>query len=144
MKNYDKNSLTGFVLMFLILLIFNFYFLPTNEEIIEQKEEIKIENNISDTKSINTDKIELTSDEKEKKYGVFSNSAESEFNEYVIENDKIKVVVSNKGGRINSVTIKEGPNKKQYKTYDGNELEIFNSDSSLFNLNFSLIYSNAG
>ena len=137
MKNYDKNSLTGFVLMFLILLIFNFYFLPTNEEIIEQKEEIKIENNISKPKSINTDKIELTSDEKEKKYGVFSNSAESEFNEYVIENDKIKVVVSNKGGRINSVTIKEGPNKKQYKTYDGNELEIFNSDSSLFNLNFS-------
>ena len=137
MKNYDKNSLTGFVLMFLILLIFNFYFLPTNEEISEQKEEIKTENNISEPKSINADKIELTSDEKEKKYGVFSNSAESEFNEYVIENDKIKVVVSNKGGKINSVTIKEGPNKKQYKTYDGNELEIFNSDSSLFNLNFS-------
>ena len=41
MKNYDKNSLTGFVLMFLILLIFNFYFLPTNEEISEQKELIK-------------------------------------------------------------------------------------------------------
>ena len=137
MKNYDKNSLTGFVLMFLILLIFNFYFLPTNEEISEQKEDVKTENNISEPKSINTDKIELTSDEKEKKYGVFSNSAESEFNEYVIENDKIKVVVSNKGGRINSVTIKEGPNKKKYKTYDGNELEIFNSDSSLFNLNFS-------
>ena len=137
MKNYDKNSLTGFVLMFLILLIFNFYFLPTNEEISEQKEEIKTENNISEPKSIKTDKIELTSEEKEKKYGVFSNSAESEFNEYVIENDKIKVVVSNKGGRINSVTIKEGPNKKQYKTYDGNELEIFNSDSSVFNLNFS-------
>jgi len=137
MKNYDKNSLTGFVLMFLILLIFNFYFLPTNEEISEQKEDVKTENNISEPKSINTDKIELTSDEKEKKYGVFSNSAESEFNEYVIENDKIKVIVSNKGGKINSVTIKEGPNKKQYKTYDGNELEIFNSDSSLFNLNFS-------
>ena len=137
MKNYDKNSLTGFVLMFLILLIFNFYFLPTNEEISEQKEDVKTENNISEPKSINTDKIELTSDEKEKKYGVFSNSAESEFNEYVIENDKIKVIVSNKGGRINSVTIKEGPNKKQYKTYDGNELEIFNSDSSIFNLNFS-------
>ena len=33
MKNYDKNSLTGFVLMFLILLVFNFFFLPTNEEV---------------------------------------------------------------------------------------------------------------
>ena len=80
MKNYDKNSLTGFVLMFLILLIFNFYFLPTNEEISEQKEDVKTEINISEPKSINTDIIELTSDEKEKKYGVFSNSAESEFN----------------------------------------------------------------
>ena len=73
MKNYDKNSLTGFVLMFLILLIFNFYFLPTNEEISEQKEDVKTENNISEPKSINTDKIntdkiELTSDEKENKY----------------------------------------------------------------------------
>ena len=57
MKNYDKNSLTGFVLMFLILLIFNFYFLPTNEEISEQKEDVKTENNISEPKSINTDKI---------------------------------------------------------------------------------------
>ena len=33
MKNYDKNSLTGFVLMFLILLVFNFFFLPTSEEV---------------------------------------------------------------------------------------------------------------
>ena len=41
MKNYDKNSLTGFVLMFLILLIFNFYFLPTTEETQQNNEEIK-------------------------------------------------------------------------------------------------------
>ena len=40
MKNYDKNSLTGFVLMFLILLVFNFYFLPTNEEISEKNDVI--------------------------------------------------------------------------------------------------------
>ena len=137
MKNYDKNSLTGFVLMFLILLIFNFYFLPTTEETQQNNEEIKTENLITETDIITSEKPQLTKEEKGNKYGVFAESADLNTKEYSIENEKIKVVISNKGGRISSVVIKEGPNKKQYKTYDGNELEIFNSDSSIFNLNFS-------
>ena len=137
MKNYDKNSLTGFVLMFLILLIFNFYFLPTTEEIQQNNEEIKTENLITETDIVTLEKPQLTKEEKGNKYGVFAESADLNTKDYTIENEKIKVIISNKGGRISSVVIKEGPNKKQYKTYDGNELEIFNSDSSIFNLNFS-------
>ena len=137
MKNYDKNSLTGFVLMFLILLIFNFYFLPTTEETQQNNEEIKTENLITETDIITLEKPQLTKEEKGNKYGVFAESADLNTKEYSIENEKIKVVISNRGGRISSVVIKEGPNKKEYKTYDGNELEIFNSDSSIFNLNFS-------
>ncbi len=137
MKNYDKNSLTGFVLMFLILLIFNFYFLPTTEETQQNNEEIKTENLITETDIVTSEIPQLTKEEKGNKYGVFAESADLNTKEYSIENEKIKVVISNKGGRISSVVIKEGPNKKQYKTYDGNELEIFNSDSSIFNLNFS-------
>ena len=137
MKNYDKNSLTGFVLMFLILLIFNFYFLPTTEETQQNNEEIKTENLITETDIVKSEKPQLTKEEKGNKYGVFAESADLNTKEYSIENEKIKVLISNKGGRISSVVIKEGPNKKQYKTYDGNELEIFNSDSSIFNLNFS-------
>ena len=137
MKNYDKNSLTGFVLMFLILLIFNFYFLPTTEETQQNNEEIKTENLITENDIVSLEKPQLTKEEKGNKYGVFAESADLNTKEYSIENEKIKVVISNKGGRISSVVIKEGPNKKQYKTYDGNELEIFNSDSSIFNLNFS-------
>jgi len=137
MKNYDKNSLTGFVLMFLILLIFNFYFLPTTEETQQNNEEIKTENLITENDIVTLEKPQLTKEEKGNKYGVFAESADLNTKEYSIENEKIKVVISNKGGRISSVVIKEGPNKKQYKTYDGNELEIFNSDSSIFNLNFS-------
>ena len=137
MKNYDKNSLTGFVLMFLILLIFNFYFLPTTEETQQNNEEIKTENLITENDIVTLEKPQLTKEEKGNKYGVFAESADLNTKEYSIENEKIKVIISNKGGRISSVVIKEGPNKKQYKTYDGNELEIFNSDSSIFNLNFS-------
>ena len=137
MKNYDKNSLTGFVLMFLILLVFNFYFLPTNEEISEKNDVIPKEEVITKDNEIIDKKEQVTNEELEKKYGIFSKSADSEIQNYVLENEKIKVILSNKGGRISSVTIKEGPNKKKYKTYDGEELKIFNSDSSLFNLNFS-------
>lgn len=142
MKNYDKNSLTGFVLMFLILLVFNFYFLPTNEEVSEkndtiQKEDVITEDVIIKDNEIIDKKEQVTKKELEKKYGIFSKSADSEIQNYVLENEKIKVILSNKGGRISSVTIKEGPDKKKYKTYNGEDLKIFNSDSSLFNLNFS-------
>ena len=137
MKNYDKNSLTGFVLMFLILLVFNFYFLPTNEEISEKNDVIPKEEVITKDNEIIDKKEQVTNEELEKKYGIFSKSADSEIQNYVLENEKIKVILSNKGGRISSVIIKEGPNKKKYKTYNGEDLKIFNSDSSLFNLNFS-------
>ena len=147
MKNYDKNSLTGFVLMAVILIVFNFFFLPQNEENIPttptytdiEREVLTptIKKNNSKTESKNlTEKIykpELNN----AKFGVFSNSAYSENTNYILENEKLKVTISNKGGRITSVIIKEGPNKKKYKTHDGKELEIFNSDSSNFNLNFS-------
>ena len=137
MKNYDKNSLTGFVLMFLILLVFNFYFLPTNEEVSEKNDVIPKEEVFTKNNEIIDKKEQVTNEELEKKYGIFSKSADSEIQNYVLENEKIKVILSNKGGRISSVTIKEGPNKKKYKTYNGEDLKIFNSDSSLFNLNFS-------
>ena len=137
MKNYDKNSLTGFVLMFLILLVFNFYFLPTNEEVLDKNDVILKEEVLTKENDIVDKKEQVTTKELEKKYGIFSKSADSEIQNYVLENEKIKVVLSNKGGRISSVTIKEGPNKKKYKTYNGEDLKIFNSDSSLFNLNFS-------
>ena len=137
MKNYDKNSLTGFVLMFLILLVFNFYFLPTNEEVSEKNDLIPNEEVLIKENEIVDKKEQVTKKELEKKYGIFSKSADSEIQNYVLENEKIKVLLSNKGGRISSVTIKEGPNKKKYKTYNGEDLKIFNSDSSLFNLNFS-------
>ena len=147
MKNYDKNSLTGFVLMAAILIVFNFFFLPQNEEAITtapkttdiEREVVSAssitENNQTESNNLaeNIYKPELNN----AKFGAFANSAYSEKTNYILENEKLKVTISNKGGRIASVIIKEGPNKKKYKTHDDKELEIFNADSSNFNLNFS-------
>ena len=142
MKNYDKNSLTGFVLMFLILLVFNFFFLPTNEEIEKEVNSNPIESQTTQNQKIDENSNTINQESSYTKinksdFGVFSESSFAKDEEIVLENEKIKLVISNKGGQIKSVVIKEGPNQKKYTTYTGEELEIFNSDSSVFNLNFS-------
>ena len=142
MKNYDKNSLTGFVLMFLILLVFNFFFLPTNEEMEKEVNSNPIELQTTQNQEIDENSNTINQESSYSKinksdFGVFSESSFAKDEEVVLENEKIKLVISNKGGQIKSVVIKEGPNQKKYTTYTGEELEIFNSDSSVFNLNFS-------
>ena len=142
MKNYDKNSLTGFVLMFLILLVFNFFFLPTNEEIEKEVNSNPIELKTTQNQEIDENSNTINQESSYSKinksdFGVFSESSFAKDEEVVLENEKIKLVISNKGGQIKSVVIKEGPNQKKYTTYTGEELEIFNLDSSVFNLNFS-------
>ena len=142
MKNYDKNSLTGFVLMFLILLVFNFFFLPTNEEVEQEDNSNPIELQSTQIQQIDESSNTINQEPVYNKinksdFGIFSESSFAQDQEVILENEKIKLVISNKGGQIKSVVIKEGPNQKKYTTYTGEELEIFNSDSSIFNLNFS-------
>ena len=142
MKNYDKNSLTGFVLMFLILLVFNFFFLPTNEEVEKEDNSNPIELQSTQIQQIDENSNTINQEPVYNKinksdFGIFSESSFAQDQDVILENEKIKLVISNKGGQIKSVVIKEGPNQKKYTTYTGEELEIFNSDSSVFNLNFS-------
>ncbi|MAO33459.1 MAG: membrane protein insertase YidC [Flavobacteriales bacterium] len=142
MKEYDKNSLIGFILMAIILIVFNAFFFP---EVSNDKTLDNIQNNTSESKdnkeksnisipppSINNTKI---SNELIEKYGVFANTAIGEETFYTIENEKLEIKISNKGGRITSVIMKE------YQTYDSLPLDLFYSDSSRFNL--QLITKNA-
>ena len=119
MKQYDKNSLIGFVLMAIILIVFNTFFFPdplvdekntiplTEEDtyIIEKKDtEAIIQIPTSINKSAISEELKLT-------YGVFANTAIGEEEYEVLENDKLKITISNKGGRIKYVILKE------YQTY---------------------------
>ena len=143
MKNYDKNSLTGFVLMAIILIVFNFFFFP--EPIEQEISENNISNEVKEDRQVNQNivtsniKNNLTSNDEDTqlKYGSLAHTANGEIDNYFLENEKLKISISNKGGRINSVIVKEGSGGKKFSTYDNRELEIFNSDSSSFNLNFS-------
>ena len=143
MKNYDKNSLTGFVLMAIILIVFNFFFFP--EPVEQEISENSISNEVKEDRQVNQNivtsniKNNLTYNDEDTqlKYGSLAHTANGEIDNYFLENEKLKISISNKGGRINSVIVKEGSGGKKFSTYDNRELEIFNSDSSSFNLNFS-------
>lgn len=62
------------------------------------------------------------------KFGAFANSLNGEKRSYTLENEKIKVTLSNKGGRVATVQLKE------FQTYDSLPLYLFHEDSSRFNI----------
>ena len=119
----DKNSLIGFVLIAIILI----FFLPTNE--VSDKSTTKIKNNnINSTKNnssnLNDKKIEFKEDSislidnySSDQLFINSNLEKVEKN-YTLENDKIKVVVSNKGGQLKSVIMKD------FKTYQSKRIRF--------------------
>ncbi|MDP7567718.1 MAG: membrane protein insertase YidC [Flavobacteriales bacterium] len=142
MKQYDKNSLIGFVLMAIILIVFNTFFFP--EIIVEDENTKQITETIiqpeTESSKITSATVPIINDslvneELKLTYGVFANTAIGEEKFEVIENDKLKITVSNKGGRITSVILKE------YQTYDSLPLDLYDADSSRFNLQFTTGYN---
>ena len=136
MKKYDKNSLIGFVLMAIILIVFNTFFFP---EIPQEQAPITAPTEAVITETQFTETTVATpilsnsviSEELKTKYGVFASAAKGTDEFQVIENDKLKITVANKGGRIVSVILKE------YQTFDSLALDLFDADSSSFNLQFT-------
>ncbi len=141
MKQYDKNSLIGLLLMGFILIIFNTYFFPQVEvaetekknttEIVTTINEVQIEQ--SQTEIIADAIVDsLFSQQFINQYGVFANTAIGTEKESILENEKLKIIFSNTGGRISSVILKE------FQTSDSLPLQLFDTDSSRFNLKFTV------
>ena len=138
MKQYDKNSLIGFVLMAIILIVFNTFFFPEVQQ--EQaptatpSEAVIIETKLAETVTTPTLTVvenSIVNEELKATYGIFATAATGTEEFQTIENDKLKITVSNKGGRITSVILKE------YQTFDSLALDLFDADSSRFNLQFT-------
>ncbi len=136
----DKNSLIGFVLIAIILI----FFLPTNE--VSDKKTTKIKKNSVINSNNNSSKLnDEKNDFKEDSISLVNNySSDQLFNgsnleklekNYTLENDKIKVVISNKGGQLKSVIMKD------FKTYQSKELDLFIEKYSKLNLLFQSKYN---
>ena len=63
-------------------------------------------------------------------YGVFAQSAIGENGLITLENNKIELKISLKGGRVYSARLKD------YKTFDAKPLILFSGDSTVFGFNF--------
>ncbi len=142
----DKNSIFGIIIIAGILILWTTLNKPSKEEIeaakykrdsleLVHRQQIIEQEKIQATQ-IQTTQVEVATeasvDESQLKsmYGSFAESAEGKQEFTVLENELLKIKVSNKGGRIYSVELKD------YKTYSQKPLILFDGDSTVFGLNF--------
>lgn len=157
-KGFDKNSIIGLILIGAILLVTSYFTKPSEEELKAKAEQEKqnrakteqVDKNLTETTSIekqDTSGALLTSNEASNqsqvsdsiknietlvKYGGFADKINSKKQNFILENEKIKVTISNKGGRVSTVELKE------FHTYDAEPLALFHEDSSRFNIELTI------
>lgn len=141
-KKFDLNSLIGFVLLGGIMMWWMYTSQPTEEELEAQKNTIEeVQETPSETTTIatpefavqNSDSLALV--EAQQRLGAFAYSeslpSAKEDATTTIENDVLKLVVSNKGGQIKEALV------KSYVTYDSLPLYLMKDDNAAFNISFA-------
>ncbi len=147
----NKNSIIGFILIGAIMIGYTYWFTPSSAELeksrqkadsIAQVEQMRISaenarltqlqeeaNNQAATQQLPAEQgtdINTLRD----KYAEFAGAAEGAEKFTVLENDLIKVELSNKGGQIKTVELKD------YQTYDSLPLILLDPETSRFALTF--------
>jgi len=154
----NKDSIIGFILIGVLFVGYAMYMQPSQEEVealqrqqdsiakVEQQKQLEIKNNIElNTQQVsisaNSDSItnivadsllgDSTQDAQAiENFGIFSSAANGEEKTYTLENNLIKVILSNKGGVPISVEL------KKYKTFDQRPALLFKKDSAKLALTF--------
>jgi len=147
-KKFDLNSLIGFVLLGAIMLWYFYTNQPTPEEIAKQKTE-QVQDSIQKTQQTSIPKNkEVTTTESivvnpsdslaftqvQNKLGAFAYSASlpsAKAQETVIENDLVKIKISNLGGQVTEVLLKE------FETYEMKPLYLIKDNNASFNISFA-------
>ncbi|MBU8892025.1 MAG: membrane protein insertase YidC, partial [Bacteroidales bacterium] len=142
----DRNSILGIILIAGIFIIWTTLNKPSKEEVeaakyrrdslelVHQQQIVQQEK--AQAANIQNIQTEVATKEPEdisqlkSMYGSFAESAEGQMEFTEIENELLKIKISNKGGRVYSVELKD------YKTYFQKPLVLFDGDSTVFGLNF--------
>lgn len=149
----DKNTITGFVLIAAVIIGFTLLSKPSAEEVAKQKEQhrrdsieyvqtLEREKELADRKDTTVDKVENTVDDffaapiaSEDSVSTIVDSLQTVTKQaeqlVTLENNKLKIVFSTKGGKMVSAQLKE------YTRYNGDSLYLFNNDAD-----FSLYLTN--
>lgn len=147
----DKNSITGLGLITLILIGFWFFNKPPQQEVealqarqdsirkvetLMEQERIAAQLSATESQTIALPEAAGTLDSAqsallEQASGLMSPFVKGETTFTTLENEKIKIIFSNKGGKIYSVELKD------YKTHDGEPLVLFDGDKNKFGFTFT-------
>ena len=133
MKQNDKSSFTGLILMAAILIIFNVFVFNNAEEISENENTETIHN------SENSNTVTETTISNSTKESIETTETLVE-QDYILENDKIKLIFSNKKGEIKSAIVKGFYTYDEYRknlddnSYQSKDVEIFNNKNSDFTI----------
>jgi len=146
----DRSSLTGFILICLLSLVYFWYTAPTQEQIeaARQKQDSIAQLNKTNTPPTNNQNTinpiqnegvspnnistaENTNEVKAKNYGTFFQQASSgTVQQNTLENDLIKIDFSSQGGRVDKVEL------KNFKTFEKEPLILLDSDFDEFGYEF--------
>ena len=123
----DKNQYIGLILMFGLLAVYFVYFSPESPPITEKTPTEEKRTVLSDTASINT--IQAISDSERSRtdslqYGAFAFAFSGNEVEQVLENEDLKIIFSNMGGRIKEVVL------TNYNDYLGNPIKLMDGNKS--------------
>ena len=143
----DKNTIIGFLLIGVVLIVFTWLNKPTPEQIeaqrrmqdsiaqieyakqLEQQKELSKDVKANDELAGLPDSVRLA--RLQNMFGVFADAMVGEDGSTVLENELIEVRLANKGGRIGYVRL------KKYDNYKGEPLVLFDEKDSKFD--FTLV-----
>jgi YidC/Oxa1 family membrane protein insertase len=140
----NKDTIIGFVLIGLVIVVFTWLNQPTPEQIeairlkdsiarVEQAKLLEEQNKQKETPEASFAGLpdSVKAERLAAAYGVFSGAMVGNDDVNVLQNDLIELHVNNKGGRVTYARLKE------YDNYEGKPLVLFENNDS--NLDFSLV-----
>jgi YidC/Oxa1 family membrane protein insertase len=140
----DKNTITGFILIGLLLIGFTWLNRPSKEQAATQQRyrdsiaavqqqmqqqdltSVKKEERIFDADSINALPDSLRQRQLTNNFGTFATAATGTEELVTLENSKVEIKINTKGGHINYVRLKD------YVTYEKEPLILFDGEDSEF------------
>ena len=152
----NKNTIIGFVLIFILFIGFNYLMKPSEEQLRQQKriaDSVFLANQSrqdSDAAALARQRVQQAAKQKDKvvsaggksdslsvlkgslkdELGVFSNAALGKDTAFSIENDVFNIKIASRGGKIAYVGLKD------YLTWDKRPLVLMDKDSLKFGLSF--------
>jgi YidC/Oxa1 family membrane protein insertase len=127
----DRNQATGLVLFALVLLAYSYFFAVAPEPVAPVTSEnnstlsVNKDEGLQNLKSPNQQPDSLLEIQAQSTFGAFAALLKGEENEITLENDKLIISFSTKGGEIKKVILKD------YQTWDGRPLVILDEEHSL-------------